>query len=123
MPSKNPNNHATRFKPGNTAAKGKKLTELEKAVREGTRQMIAECVNHCNGKTKEQLKKIKDDPKNNAFLVGVANAYLHWYTHGNFDAIDKIFNRILGKSVERVKLGNEDGETLKISFDKSIKGI
>lgn len=118
----NPNpSPATRFKPGNTAARGKKLTDIERRVRSSTRQKIHECAEKCMELSVQELEKIVKDKQNNSLFAGVARVFLNIHKKGDFYTGDKVFDRILGKSVQRI--GNGEGEKFNITFDNSMKDL
>ena len=94
------NKNGLRFGEGQTrVGSGRpKLTDLERAVRESTREQIAIVIDFFQQMNRTELNKFIKDKSNKIFELAVASAYREAIDTGDFTKIDKIFDRTLGKS-------------------------
>lgn len=115
----------TRFKKGQSGnPRGRQeLSEIERAVRESSRRTIAESIEKIQNLTKKELEVFIKDKKNKTFEIGVAMGFIHWYKTGDFTKVDKIYDRVLGKSVQRTENQNTDNVELKIETTYTKKSI
>jgi hypothetical protein len=98
------------FAKGNPGGKWSQLSAIEREARNATRQQIAESIEKISKLNYKDLKLFCKNESHNVYEMGIAKAYLHWYEKGDYRTIDKIHDRLLGKSVERVAVSNDEGK-------------
>ena len=106
MPAPKGNTNGKQFVKGQRANPNGRppLSALERSVRMSTRRDIAEALEKFQQMSLKDIQKFCKDSNNVAFQIGIGAAYMHYIKTGDFTKLDKIYSRVLGSSLQNVKL-------------------
>lgn len=103
----------SRFKKGQSGNPegGRAHDPVTKAIKRLTRKELAEAGSVILGKSLEQLKEIRTNPKSKAIEAIMAGMAIKMITRGDAAAFDAVFNRIVGKVKEEISTVNTNINT------------
>lgn len=114
------------FKPGNNfGARSKRpKSKLLKEIRENTADDICAAWSFVSKLNIAELQKLLKSKTAKGIILEMASARIHAIKKGDFNLIDKIFNRILGNP--KIVLDSDEGLDVGIVFNlvkEKVKGV
>lgn len=99
---------STSFKPANQFGKRSKrtITELQRQINKNTKDDIFRAWDYVSGKSHEELEAIREAKTEKGLVLEMASARFYAIKYGDFSKVDKIFDRILGKSEQKLPTGD-----------------
>jgi hypothetical protein len=82
------------------------LTEEQKAIQALTREQFLEVANLLITKSIKELKEIEESPDTPALNSWIIRVILHNANVGDYDPLDKLLNRLIGKVPDKVESEN-----------------
>jgi len=126
---------AHQFKPGQPSAnpKGRPRNPIPDALKKMTKQSFRRIIRAVVKGNVDQLNKMVTDPKASALEVAVASSFMKAISRGDYDTIEHILQRIVGKIPDEILVRSRnlnanvdaplDNEKVKIAVAKILGEI
>ena len=99
----------------------KKLTEIEKEARQASRKEIAEIYQFIKTLTRQQVVDLIEAKNETPVLVALfAASFLKGIKKGDLTALDKMYDRLLGKPKQTNEISGPDGKPVEINTSAYI---